>query len=196
MDELAARLAGALASRLSSDAFTLYLYGSAVLGDFRPGWSDLDILCLTAAPLSPDTAGRLVLLRQELAAENEPGFRLFEGGITSLAAFRDGRPALSVYWGTSGQRLADCYSIEPFSLLSLLDDGLLLHGEEIRPCLRPPTQDELRDAVAHYRNGAVCRAATHFRTVGRQPAQFLACHQTAVCQDLSGKQDALSAEAC
>ena len=88
MDELAARLAGALASRLSSDAFTLYLYGSAVLGDFRPGWSDLDILCLTAAPLSPDTAGRLVLLRQELAAENEPGFRLFEGGITSLAAFR------------------------------------------------------------------------------------------------------------
>ena len=74
MDELAARLAGALASRLSSDAFTLYLYGSAVLGDFRPGWSDLDILCLTAAPLSPDTAGRLVLLRQELAAENEPLF--------------------------------------------------------------------------------------------------------------------------
>lgn len=72
MDELAARLAGALASRLSSDAFTLYLYGSAVLGDFRPGWSDLDILCLTAAPLSSDTAGRLVLLRQELAAENEP----------------------------------------------------------------------------------------------------------------------------
>ena len=49
----------------------LYLYGSAVLGDFRPGWSDLDILCLPAAPLSPDTAGRLVLLRQELAAEKD-----------------------------------------------------------------------------------------------------------------------------
>lgn len=166
MENLPARLAEILASRLGSETFTLYLYGSAVLGDFRPGWSDLDILCLTAGPLSPDTADRLVLLRQTLAEEEqEPGFRLFEGGITPFAAFLDGLPALSVYWGTSGQRLTDTYSLNPFSLRSLLDDGLLLHGDDIRPRLRPPSRDELRDAVA-----------SHLRTVrayGVQPGRSI-----------------------
>ena len=41
-------------------------------------------------------------------------------------------------------------------------------------------------------DGTVCRAATHFRTIRRQPRQFFSCHQSAVCQNFSGEQNALS----
>ena len=77
MDELAARLAGALASRLSSDAFTLYLYGSAALGDFRPGWSDLDILCLTASSFSGRSWRRKTSRASACSREASPPSPLF-----------------------------------------------------------------------------------------------------------------------
>lgn len=32
---------------LSDNPPTIYIYGSAVLGDFKHGWSDIDILVLT-----------------------------------------------------------------------------------------------------------------------------------------------------
>lgn len=35
---------------------TFVLYGSAVLGDFRPGWSDIDMLCIVKQPLSSEQA--------------------------------------------------------------------------------------------------------------------------------------------
>ena len=70
--------------------------------------------------------------------------------------------------------------------------GRTVHGDEV---VRGG-DDRRADGFIRDTDGTVCRTATHFRAIGRQPGNFLSIHQTAVCQDLSGKQDALSAEAC
>lgn len=149
MESLIGTLTGRLISILGEEAFSLYVHGSVVLGDFRPGWSDIDILCLTKAPLSPCQARRLLHLRQELATEhNDPGFRLLEGGILSLEAFLDASSTQAVYWGTSGEHLAETYALDPFSRQVLLDSGRLVYGKEIRPALTPPAMADIHRAIA------------------------------------------------
>lgn len=66
-EQALALLARGLQNRLGDHFLSLYLYGSAAMGDFRPGWSDLDLLCLTRAPLPPAQADALLPLRQSLA---------------------------------------------------------------------------------------------------------------------------------
>ena len=69
--------------RILADAQpSIYLYGSVTTGDFRPGWSDIDLLVLTADPITADQADALLYLRQALAGRDPatPYYRLFEGG--------------------------------------------------------------------------------------------------------------------
>ena len=142
-----------IAEILEECAPSVYLYGSVVLDDFRPGWSDIDILVLTEGRIPPDRAERLVTLRQAML-EEEPGnfhYRSFEGGMLSLEGFLRGTPDTVVYWGTSGERVADRYKLDVFSLTELLESGILLCGRDMRQALRMPTRDELRAGVqAHY----------------------------------------------
>ncbi len=42
---------------LQDDLRAIYLYGSAVMDDFKLGWSDIDILCLTNAMPTDAQAG-------------------------------------------------------------------------------------------------------------------------------------------
>ena len=65
-----------------SDGFSLCLYGSAVMGDFHLGISDIDLLVLTDAPIEEGQAAELLDLREQIA--DKTGFaacRNFEGGI-------------------------------------------------------------------------------------------------------------------
>lgn len=55
---------------LGDNNCTIYLYGSVALDDFRFGWSDIDILCLTERPLHDEVSDRLVNLRQALLKIN------------------------------------------------------------------------------------------------------------------------------
>ena len=142
-------MAETLARELGSGMTALYLYGSAAMDDFRPGWSDIDILCLTEEPLSPEAAQPLVTLRQRMvAATGDPLYRCFEGAITSLPEFQSGQYSRVVYWGTSGERLTDRYDFDAFSRVSLLRYGRLLAGREVRGEMPLPSMDELRAAVA------------------------------------------------
>ena len=141
----------ALSTALGERLVALYLYGSAAMGDFRPGWSDIDILCLTDIPLSEEHARELVTLRQRLVQETgEMIYRSFEGAVVALPEFLSGQYSRVVYWGTSGERLAERYDFDPFSRVSLMHHGRLLAGVDIRDRLSMPTMDELRVAVARH----------------------------------------------
>ena len=147
------KMSDEIAKILGENLTAIYLYGSYTLGDFRLGWSDLDILVLTKAAVSEEQAGRLVGLRQELQL-NEPDcpfYRCFEGGMLSLCAFIGGLPDRAVYWGTSGQRITDGYGFDAFCRKELIENGRLLRGEEIRSRLSAPSCKELAENVRlHY----------------------------------------------
>ncbi len=132
---------------------SIYLFGSAVLDDFRFGWSDMDILVLTESKLTEEQAHELVALRQTMLPR-EPGnpyYRSFEGGMLSLEAFLHGKEDRVVYWGTSGERITNSYHLDCFSRAQLLEQGLLLFGDDIRSEIKAPTPDELYSAVkSHY----------------------------------------------
>ena len=140
-------LSGLSGGRLTA----LYLYGSAAMDDFRPGWSDVDVLCLLEAPPTEAQAASLVTLRQRLVEETgDPLYRGFEGAIVALPEFLAGRYSRVIYWGTSGERIADRYDFDAFSRVSLIRYGKLLAGREVRDRMALPTEDELRAAVARH----------------------------------------------
>lgn len=119
---------------------SVYLYGSCVLNDFRPGWSDIDILVLTQKRIPQPQARELVLLRQTLS-ERDPGnpyYRSLEGGMLTLSAFLSKETDRVVYWGTSGQRITDRYWFDSFCMAELLQHGRLLYGADVRGQCRPP----------------------------------------------------------
>ena len=126
-----------------------WLYGSAVLDDFRPGWSDVDLLILTSSPLSEEQAKRLLMLRQELA-EKEPGnpyYRACEGIIACVREYRFGAFRRLVYWGTTGQRITDRCVPDTFARAELARVGRCIAGTEDRSLFAEPDRAELRAAV-------------------------------------------------
>gem|GEM_PF-2819632 len=60
---------------------SIYIYASIVLDDFKLGWSDIDILCLTKTKISDKQGEQLLNLRQILLSEDKNNlyFRSFEG---------------------------------------------------------------------------------------------------------------------
>lgn len=131
---------------------SFYLYGSVVLDDYRPGWSDIDFLCLAPSPVSEIAAEKLVTLRQVLEKQyRDPEYRAFEGAVLWEEAFWSKTPCASVYWGTSGQRVQTNYTLDCFSRYELLTSGVLLFGEDHRSRWELPSRTELRHAVRfHY----------------------------------------------
>ena len=90
---------------MDGDVYGIWLYGSVVMDDFRPGWSDIDFVVLTRGEISETRAEQLLTLRQQML-EKEPGnpyYRSFEGslrtwmntGKESSAGWSTGEPAAS-----------------------------------------------------------------------------------------------------
>jgi hypothetical protein len=124
------------------------------MGDFKLGWSDIDIVCLLEEPLTKKQAEELVVLRQSLLSEH-PGnqyFRSFEGIITTWDVCLTQSKGTVVYWGTSGQRIIDLFMIDVFSKIELLKYGKLLYGDDKRDRIKYPTHVEVYNAVIEYYN--------------------------------------------
>lgn len=147
------RMTGRITGILSANKPSVYLYGSSVYDDFRPGWSDIDILVLTEQKIDEDQANKLVSLRQTMLFE-EPGnpfYRSFEGGMLTLKAFLEGTSDRVVYWGTSGERITDRYSFDSFCMTELISKGALLSGKDIRDQLKMPLYADLyADVKRHF----------------------------------------------
>ncbi len=133
---------------------SVYLYGSVVLEDFKLGWSDIDILCLTEKTITDEQANKLVNLRKELLDEYKGNFyfRLFEGGFLTVDAFINDIPDTVVYWGTSGQRITSKHNFDPFSMIELKENGYLLYGDDVRNKFSYPTNDDIKKAVINHYN--------------------------------------------
>lgn len=145
-------ITAAIAQILADNTPSIYLYGSATMGDFCPGWSDIDLLVLTQSPITLPQSEQLLTLRQALP-KRYPDLRFAracEGGMLSLDAFTKGYPDLVVYWGTSGQRITDHHVFDSFSLWALHRFGQLLHGPEVRNFLPKPTSKDLHTGVARH----------------------------------------------
>lgn len=103
---------------LKDSSPSIYLYGSMTLGDFRFGWSDIDILVLTNKKISSDEAQKLLNLRSSML-NKEPCnlyYRLFEGGFLSLNSFLTGYSDNVVYWGSGKERITDTYKLNSFDI--------------------------------------------------------------------------------
>lgn len=139
---------------LSDCSPSIYLYGSLPLGDFRFGWSDIDILVLTDRQMSEIQAKRLVKLRQAMLEQepSNPYYRSFEGGILTLDAFILKSSDRVVYWGTSGERITDTYVFDSFDMAELIESSVLFHGLDIRGQLKSPSFSDLyADVERHYK---------------------------------------------
>lgn len=146
-------MVSAISEILAENRPSVYLYGSSVLGDFRLGWSDIDILVLTQKCISQTQAQELVTLRRKLLEKEpeNPYYRSFEGGMLSLSAFCTKEADCVVYWGTGGERITDTYLLDSFCMLELLQNGRLLYGLEIRSQLIMPEYADLyTDVKRHY----------------------------------------------
>lgn len=145
-------MTSSIVSILESNQPSIYIFGSVALDDFKLGWSDIDILCLTQTPITDEQMNELVSLRQSLLEKytDNKYFRSFEGGILNFNAFINKTTEKAVYWGTSGQRITDSYTFDSFSMYELISDGILLYGKDIRGALTVPSYDELKNAVIHH----------------------------------------------
>ena len=133
---------------LADTPVSIYLCGSITMDDFRYGWSDIDLLCLTGRSITQEQAQRLVGLRQELVEQyGDPVYRLFEGAILSLRSFLNRTPDTVVYWGTSGQQITDTYHLDSFGRYELKTNGVLLAGDDIRNEIIMPSNTDMMAAV-------------------------------------------------
>lgn len=155
MDQSIQIMTSALASILGERLHSIWLYGSVVLGDFRLGWSDIDMLVLTKSAPTEDQARALLTLRQTLL-ENEPEnpyYRSFEGIIADITEYQSGRFTRLVYWGTSGQRITDKYEKDVFGAWELAREGRCVYGEADRSLFREPSREKMIQAIRGHLDG-------------------------------------------
>ena len=164
LDEAIQIMSDEIVSILADNKPTIYIFGSVALGDFKLGWSDIDIIVLTEYEVSEQQAAILVELRQDMLKRfpDNPYFRLFEGGILSVDAFVNNKSERTVYWGTSGQRITTDYRLDSFGMAELLDSGILIYGNDIRHKLKYPAYAQMHDDISNH----IQAARKHGTSVG------------------------------
>jgi hypothetical protein len=132
---------------------SVYLGGGLALGDFAPGWSDVDVCVVLEREIAPAEAGRIAAVHDEIYEQflkrREGGWRsgqAVEGGYVPRRVC--GAPEASArclrVWG-SVREVEVGEPISPFDRLVLSRHGLRLEGEEV--AFAPPRRERLRDQL-------------------------------------------------
>lgn len=140
---------------LSGLSPTIYLHGSLAGSDFKPGWSDVDLLCVTEKTIPEDIAQTLVHLRNSMRMDYSEGenFRIYEGVFLSKEGFLYGKRDCVVLWGDLSDRITSLYVADVFMILDLLDNGILICGEDIRPSIERPSHRRIATAIKRQLSG-------------------------------------------
>ncbi len=146
------RMVCAIADILSDCVPSIYIYGSSAMDDFKPGWSDIDLIVLTEREISEKQANALLYLREEMLNSDpeNPYYRSFEGGIISLNAFLSKNRSRAVYWGTSGERISDQYALDAFGMTQLKENSIHVFGKDVRKDFPHTGFCELLDGVKRH----------------------------------------------
>jgi predicted nucleotidyltransferase len=104
-DALVSRLLDGLIRALGDNLFAVYLFGSAAIGNFEPGISDVDLAAILKRELAPPELGALDRMHRELVAEtpewdgrvevvyvSSEGLRTFREGTSAAARISPGEP--------------------------------------------------------------------------------------------------------
>ena len=161
LDSAIARMTREIVTIMDRKIYGIWLYGSTVLDDFRPGWSDIDFVALTDGEISEPQAEKLLTLWQQLTEDepDNPYYRSFEGVIAGLDEYRRRSFRRLVYWGTSGQRVTDRYSPDVFSAFELAKYGKPVCGGKTWILPVPGREELVRAVRAHY--DTIRRYAVH-----------------------------------
>ena len=141
-----------IVSIMDGKIYGIWLYGSIVMNDFRPGWSDIDFCALTGSVISESQAERLLFLRQEMLKRepDNPYYRSFEGIIADQHEYRSQSFSRLVYWGTGGQRITGAYAHDPFSRLELARYSKNVYGNASWILPSPGKEELVKGVREHY----------------------------------------------
>lgn len=146
------RMIHEIVQKLNQNIYGIWIYGSVVLNDFKLGWSDIDFIAFTDAPITETQSEQLVTLRQTLSDEypENPYYRRFEGAVLNLQEYLTNSCTKVVYWGTTGQRITDNYELDVFSRYELAKYGVSVYGADDRDIFSVPGRDEAVSAIKNH----------------------------------------------
>jgi hypothetical protein len=139
------RIGGILGKRVRS----VVLFGGVALGDFQPGWSDVDICVVLDGPVSKDDASRIDRvhdeMRERFIVEALDGWRseqAIEGPYIPFEMTLDPDAKAPCYaaWGSRSQWSEDS-PVSPFDRYLLAHHGVRLSGLEVS--FVAPTRESL-----------------------------------------------------
>lgn len=141
------------AQQTLGDALTaLYLYGSAVSGDFIAGKSDLDLVAILNDEPSDAQRGTLSTMHTALAAQTplfDSKFEVFYMPLHALRAYNPSHPPRP-RWNAG--RFYDCWQGHDWILhrKQLRDHGIPLLGEKPHDLIDPVSPQDIQRGVAQW----------------------------------------------
>jgi hypothetical protein len=120
----------------------LYVVGSAALGDWQPGQSDIDIVAVTAEPADEELSGTL-RAAHAIYRERHPE-RTVDGPFVAWGDLTVPPAAISRPWMLGGayRHDAECFEINPVTWFTLVRYGITVRGTELSELPIPTDLDE------------------------------------------------------